>query len=669
MMGSPKNHGCTGGPTWLAQQRTESKLLVVPAGPGNKGGPLAAEALRRTEIGPLDEENAKLLDQVHPHSWVDPVAAPMYNMVAVGGGAGGLVTSAQASKRGGRVALIERNMLGGDCLNVGCVPSKALLACAHRYRLTKKAGDFGTKGTDALSLDFGAVMARMRSLRTDIAANDSQQRFAGDLGIDLFFGQAVFVGPDSISINGQTLHFRNACVATGGRAAVPPIPGLSESPFRTNATIFNLELAPRTLAIIGAGPIGCELAQAFAAFGTQVTLYDGASTVLPREDPDAAAEISKALEAEGVKLRLGVSILKVKPASEMRRLGDESAIVVTKGAEGAEEEAVEYELLLVCTGRRPNTEGLGLEQAGVVLEPHTGRVQVNDYLQTTNPLIYAVGDAALSSQFTHAAGESAQLVVRNALAGANERWSSLPVPACTYTHPELATVGRGATELLAVGYTEQPTHQSPTAEDRAVAASAAARGGAANLGQRCFHTFTMPFGGYDRPKAEGETSGFVRIQVDSAGGSILGATVVGSMAGELISHFTLAIQAKISVSELARMMVPYPTHAEAIKYCCHQWNINRWGGWVGLRETWQPRLQASLACDNAPLRLPPPPNLQAGNSTNSLIGLAKVPSSLSPREMQGAGLLGGGCAPATLFGFVAGCILGLTLGAVQKARL
>jgi hypothetical protein len=260
--------------TWLSQLQTEMGLLE---GPSDQQGPLAAEALRRTEVGPLDEHNAKLLDQVHPHGWENPpTPAAVYNMVAIGGGAGGLVTAAQSAKRGGRVALIERGMLGGDCLNVGCVPSKALLACAHRLRASRAAADFGVRCAGAagaaaaageqldLELDFEAVMRRMRELRSGIAAADSQQRFTGELGVDLFFGDAKFVSETEVEVGGQRLRFRRACIATGGRASVPPVPGLAETPHHTNATIFNLTTLPERMAIIGAGPIGCELAQAFS---------------------------------------------------------------------------------------------------------------------------------------------------------------------------------------------------------------------------------------------------------------------------------------------------------------------------------------------------------------------------------------------------------------------
>ena len=242
-----------------------------------------AEALERVEVAPLDADNARLLDQVHPHGWQAPSPAPLYNMVVIGAGAGGLVTAAQSSKRGGRVALIERGMMGGDCLNIGCVPSKALLACAKRLQQVRTAAEFGVGVGGEPSLDFGEVMGRMRRLRADIAEADSVQRFAmgPELGVDVFFGDAAFASPSSVVVNGQTLNFKKATIATGGRAAVPPIPGLATAPHRTNATIFNLQTLPRRLAVIGAGPIGCELAQAFAVFGTQT----GRTPPARRPDP------------------------------------------------------------------------------------------------------------------------------------------------------------------------------------------------------------------------------------------------------------------------------------------------------------------------------------------------------------------------------------------------
>jgi pyruvate/2-oxoglutarate dehydrogenase complex dihydrolipoamide dehydrogenase (E3) component len=386
----------------------------------------AAEALQRehVEMAPLDHDNARLLDQVHPHSWTPPTPEPVYNMVVVGAGAGGLVTAAQSAKRGAKVALIERGMMGGDCLNIGCVPSKALLACAKRAAAVRSAGEFGIS-TSAPTVDFGHIMMRMRRIRADIAAADSVQRFTGpELGVDIFFGDATFTGESCVAVGGLELKFKKACIATGGRAAVPPIRGLADVAYRTNATIFNLTTLPKRLAVIGAGPIGCELAQAFALFGSEVHVYDLAPAPLIREDQDAAAIVVAALERDGVTFHCSTDLSSVATG------GSSSQVQLSFRSGNAEV----FDEILVCTGRTPNVEGLGLDLARVELTKE-GRVSINDSLQTTNPNIYAVGDICMPTQFTHVAGESAQLVVRNSLCGDTRRWSELAVPWATYTHP------------------------------------------------------------------------------------------------------------------------------------------------------------------------------------------------------------------------------------------
>jgi|EP01046_Picozoa_sp_COSAG06_P046261 pyruvate/2-oxoglutarate dehydrogenase complex dihydrolipoamide dehydrogenase (E3) component len=391
-----------------------------------------ASEREHVEMAPLDDDNARLLDQVHPHSWAPPTPAPLYNMVVVGAGAGGLVTAAQSAKRGAKVALIERGMMGGDCLNVGCVPSKALLACAKRMSAVRSAAEFGVHGASSPTLDFGEVMARMRRIRADIAEADSVQRFTGpDLGVDIFFGDAAFASRSCVTVGGHELNFQKACIATGGRAAVPPIPGLAGVPYRTNATVFNLTALPARLAIIGAGPIGCELAQAFALFGSEVHVYDLAPVPLAREDPDAAAIVIAALEKDGVTFHCSSDLASVasvgSPSSSSLRVQVELSFRSSGGPE-------KFDEILVCAGRSPNVEGMGLDAAGVELTKE-GRVAINDSLQTTNPSVYAVGDVCMSTQFTHVAGESAQLVVRNALCADKRSWSELAIPWATYTHP------------------------------------------------------------------------------------------------------------------------------------------------------------------------------------------------------------------------------------------
>lgn len=378
---------------------------------------------------------------MHPHSWTQPTPAPVYNMVVVGAGAGGLVTAAQSAKRGATVALIERGMMGGDCLNIGCVPSKALLACAKRVAAVRSAVEFGVH-TSSLKVDFSQIMGRMRRIRADIAAADSIQRFTGpELGVDVFFGDATFTDKSRVTVGGIELHFKKACIATGGRAAIPPIPGLADVAYRTNATIFNLTTLPARLAVIGAGPIGCELAQAFALFGSDVHVYDVAPTPLVREDQDAAAIVIAALERDGVTFHCSTDL------SSIATIGSSSQIQFSFRSG----DLAVFDEVLVCTGRAPNVEGLGLDAAGVALTKE-GRVSINDSLQTTNSNIYAVGDVCMSTQFTHVAGESAQLVVRNALCGDARRWSELAIPWATYTHPGPASRPLNASLSLLAWY-------------------------------------------------------------------------------------------------------------------------------------------------------------------------------------------------------------------------
>ncbi len=258
-------------------------------------------------VEPLDEHNRKLLKNVHPPSWINPEPAPRYHLVVIGGGTAGLVSAAGAAGLGARAALIERHLMGGDCLNVGCVPSKGVIRASRAWKDAREARErFGGPAVDAGSPgDFGLAMERMRRLRAEISENDSAQRFQG-LGVDVFLGDGRFTGPDTAEVGGKTLRFRRAVIATGGRAGVPPVPGLAESGYLTNETIFNLTELPARLVIIGGGPIGCELAQSFARFGSRVTVLDIAPQILPREDADAAALVRQALEDDGVSLELGV---------------------------------------------------------------------------------------------------------------------------------------------------------------------------------------------------------------------------------------------------------------------------------------------------------------------------------------------------------------------------
>ncbi len=382
------------------------------------------------ELNPLDEHNQKLAANVHPDDWINPEPAGRYNMVVVGAGTAGLVTAAGSAGLGAKVAIIERNLMGGDCLNVGCVPSKALISAARAVHDARNGERFGLRVKGEVELDFGFVMERMRRLRASISANDSAARFAG-LGVDVFIGDATFTGPDTVEVGGKTLRFARACVATGARAADLPIPGLREAGALTNETVFSLTELPRRLAVIGAGPIGVELAQTFARFGSQVTLLEQERQILTREDRDAAEIIQRSLESDGVTIDCCAKVVGV------RLEGQDRVIALEQGAERTE---LRVDHVLVGVGRAPNVEGLGLDKAGVRYDARSG-VKVDDNLRTSNSRIFAAGDVCFPYKFTHVADATARIVISNALFFGRGKASALTIPWCTYADPEIAHVG------------------------------------------------------------------------------------------------------------------------------------------------------------------------------------------------------------------------------------
>src|SRR5213594_2971516 len=335
-------------------------------------------------VTPADAHNGRLVSNLHPPDWRNPPPAPRYNLVVIGAGTAGLVTAAGAAGLGAKVALVEKHLLGGDCLNVGCVPSKAVIRSGRAVFDAREASPFGVRVGKPVEIDFPAVMERMRKLRADLSPHDSAQRFAS-LGVDVFLGEARFAGPDTVEVGGQTLRFKRAVIATGARAVDPPIPGLAEAGYLTNETVFNLTQCPARLAVIGGGPIGCELAQAFQRLGSQVSLLHKNAHLLDREDMEAAALVQKALIREGMALRLNANITRVE-----RNGGGKVVCYETQG----KEESVVVDEILAGAGRAPNVEGLNLEAVGVRYDPRKG-VLVNDCLQTTNPRIYAAGDVCL----------------------------------------------------------------------------------------------------------------------------------------------------------------------------------------------------------------------------------------------------------------------------------
>ena len=468
----------------------------------------------------------ELAAQVFPPTHRNPVPASRYNLVVIGGGTAGLVCAAGAAGLGATVALVERRAMGGDCLNVGCVPSKALIRAAHAAHAVRAAATFGVHA-HVDRIDFAAVMARVRGVRQAISAHDSVARFES-LGVHVFLGDARFVGRDMVAVGEARLRFARAVIATGGRPALPDIPGLMDADPLTNETIFELESQPGRLLVIGGGPIGCELAQAFQRLGTQVTLVQHAPTLLGRETPEDAAIVQQALESDGVAVHTRTRVVGVTSGADHRAHRVDLAHGDERGAS-----AVEVDRILVAAGRVPNVEGLGLEHAGVAWT--TKGVTVDAHLRTSNHAVFAAGDVCLPQQFTHAADASARVVIQNALFLGRKRVTTAAIPRCTYTDPEVAHVG----EVSGDGV----------------------------------DTFHVAWADVDRARTDDEHLGGVRLY--ARGGNVVGGTVVGRNAGDLIGEIAVLVSQRVALTTLAGIVHPYPTRAEAIRKAGDLYNRTR----------------------------------------------------------------------------------------------
>jgi len=495
-------------------------------------------------VVPEDQYNKVLVENVHPPAWKNPEPAPRYNLAVIGAGTAGLVTAAGAAGLGARVALVERHLMGGDCLNVGCVPSKSIIRSSRIIGEVREAHRLGVRIPAGVEADFPAVMERMRRLRAEISHHDSARRFR-ELGVDVFLGAGRFIGPNSMEVDGTVLRFAKAVIATGARPVDPPVEGLAEGGYLTNETVFSLTERPRRLLVLGGGPIGCELAQAFRRLGSEVIVAGRAPQFLPREDQDAAAILATAFQRDGIDIRLHTTISRVVVAGEGKQVH-----LVTDGRE----DVVTVDEILAGTGRAPNVEGLGLEEAGVAYDARSG-VKVNDFLQTTNPTIYAAGDVCLAHKFTHTADATARIVIQNALFRGHKKLSALTIPWCTYTDPEIAHVGL---------YERQAKEKGMEVD-----------------------TFMRQLSDVDRAITDGEGEGFVKVHVRKGTDKILGATIVARHAGEMISEITLAMVGNIGLRTLATVIHPYPTQAEAIKQVADAYNRTRLTGFVkGVFRRW-----------------------------------------------------------------------------------
>ena len=489
----------------------------------------ASTSVGSPAVHPLDESNRRLLAHTHPPDWRNPQPTGRYNLLVVGGGPAGLVAAAGAAGLGAKVAMVEKHLLGGDCLIVGCVPSKALIRAARAAFDVRDSGRFGVRGGADAQVDFGAAMARMRELRAGLSAHDSAARFT-ELGIDVYLGAGRFASADSFEIDGRTLRFSRACISTGARAFVPPVEGLAEVGFLTNETVFSLTELPRRLSVIGAGPIGCELAQAFARFGSEVWLIEMAEQILIREDREAAQIVERALERDGVKIALSSKLARVSR-------GERAKVLHIESPDGARDIAVDE--VLIGVGRLPNVEQLGLEAAGVEYD-RTG-IQVDARLRTSNKQIFAAGDVCSRFKFTHTADAMARIVIGNALFFGRGRSTALTVPWCTYTDPEIAHVGKYQHELEGIP----------------------------------FDSYRIDLASVDRAVLDGETDGFVKVLCKKGSDKILGATIVARHAGDMISEVTVAMANGLGLKAIGNAIHPYPTQAEALKKAADAYNRTR----------------------------------------------------------------------------------------------
>ncbi|MFB2918270.1 dihydrolipoyl dehydrogenase family protein [Aerosakkonema funiforme] len=436
-----------------------------------------------------------------------------YDIVIIGGGSAGLVVASAAAQLKAKVALVERDRLGGDCLWYGCVPSKSLLHAAKIAYQVKNAARFGID-CENRGIEFAKAMGHVRSAIAAIEPHDSAERFQS-LGVEVIFGSGQFIDEETFSVNNRRLTARAFVISTGSRPAIPPIPGIQEAGYITNEQVFQLTKCPHSLAVIGGGPIGCELGQAFARLGSQITIIASRDYILPKEDPEAAQVVQSQMESEGITVITKTRVERVEIIDGKKQIwaGDRQII--------ADE-------ILVAAGRKPNIESLNLEAAGVAVDKHG--VTVNAKLQTTNPRIYACGDVIGGYQFTHVASYEASVVLKNALFLPLTKAKYEIIPWATFTDPELARVG----------LTEQQAKEK--------------------YGDKIY-VLKQNFAEVDRAQAEAATSGFAKI-ITRSNGVILGAHLVGPSAGELIHEIVLAMSHKLKVSTLSGIIHIYPTLAE-----------------------------------------------------------------------------------------------------------
>jgi pyruvate/2-oxoglutarate dehydrogenase complex dihydrolipoamide dehydrogenase (E3) component len=459
------------------------------------------------------------------------------NLVVIGAGSAGLVTSYIAALAKAKVTLVEKHRMGGDCLNTGCVPSKALLRSAGVSRLLQRADEFGLRAA-ANSVDFAAVMQRVHKVISQVEPHDSVERYSA-LGVDCVQGEATLVSPWCVRVDGREITTRAIVIASGARPAVPAIPGLDSIDYLTSDTVWTLQELPKHLLVIGGGPIGCELAQAFARLGSTVTLVNRDERLLPREDTDVASALADRFADEGVRVVNGSTV------ASFRMNGADKVASIT----GATQIELSCDAVLIAVGRQANVEGLGLERLGITLNAQ-GRVDVNEYLQTACPTVYACGDVAGPYQFTHMASFQAWFASINALFGTlwRTRIHYRIVPAATFTDPEVARVGLNESEAQAKGIAYEVSRYGLDDLDRAI--------------------------------ADGDNHGFVKVLTVPGKDRILGVTVVGCHAAELLAPFTLAMTHGLGLRKIMGTIHVYPTFSESGKFAAGAWQRQHAPQWL-----------------------------------------------------------------------------------------
>lgn len=457
------------------------------------------------------------------------------NMVVIGAGAGGLVSSYIAAAVKAKVTLIERHKMGGDCLNTGCVPSKAIIRAAHTMANISRAPEFGIS-TGKPEVDFGKVMARVHKVIEKIEPHDSVERYS-NLGVNCIEGEARILSPWEVEVNGERITTRNIVIATGARPLVPNIPGLDSVNYLTSDSIWSLSKQPKRLLVIGGGPIGCELAQSFARLGSEVTLVEMAEQLLIREDSEAAELVRKSLVNDGVEVKLGHRVIRFESVTKPGGSRIQRAYL---DFSNEQQLVIEFDAVLLALGRVANVQGFGLEKLGITTTER-GTVEVNEYLQTQYPNIFAVGDVAGPFQLTHAAAHQAWYAAVNGLFGQFKKFKAdySVLPSATYTAPEVARVGLNEKEAKAQGV------------DYAV--------------------ITYSLDDLDRAITDGEDHGFVKVITPKGKDKILGATIVGNNAGDLLAEFTLAMRHGLGLNKILGTVHPYPTMSEAVKYTAGAW--------------------------------------------------------------------------------------------------